>query len=312
MYKKVNLKIVLRTYDLGANMAVAQPYENKLLKLQVGGETKNLLIVKGNRSVRPFEAYPLLESLNTDNRTSLAVISNLVADVALVTENIGSFAFPVNGAIAYEKPGTKLGKHVVFSDLTAPTVVMATGKYEGAENAALVATNLAASDIAYTVDGRARSLQELLDAKGIDSMLSADFKAVTEIQLLIPHDRLTLVERFPAKNGYHMIHAGTGVTSGADVIKCPEARFIYRTNLTSYVGPIVRYGTQKNQDSLIGVFPASTLFAVVAEVPDKDVEKIESLFGASRVRMASAEISKVLSLFNQEVGSLGYPPTGRG
>ena len=60
-----------------------QVHGKELLKVQVRGETRNLLVLRGNGSTRLFDAHPLVEGFNAENGTSLKVVSHPVADVAL-------------------------------------------------------------------------------------------------------------------------------------------------------------------------------------------------------------------------------------
>ena len=178
----------------------------------------------------------------------------------------------------------------------------------GAENAAIVAVGLTPADIAYTVESKMRTMQEILEARGIGSLLAMNLKSVSEIQLLVPHDRLKLIENFPARNGDYL-PGETGVPCGGIVEPGPESRFLYRLNDSSYVGLLVRYGKAENRQEVIALLGASSHLGVVAEVPEADIQKIEPLLGASItpiVESPGSRVEEILTAFKQEIGRFGY------
>ena len=231
-------------------MAGARIHGKELLRVNVRGQPKNLVVLRGNGSTKPFGAHLLVEEFNAEHGTNLTVVSHKVADVAqTVGETWTSLpAYPVDASIAYENPGTALGKEIVFSASGEPRVVLATGKYEGEKDVALVALGVT----------------------------SADFqKDENSIVLAIPEDRLVVVPDFPGSDGWRIPHSETGVPTGRKVDQSPEARYLYRLN-DSYVGPLVRAGGGGRQ-SVDASCKASGRLGVVAEVSEGDVAKIEAL-----------------------------------
>ena len=236
--------------------AVAQIHGKDLLRVDVQGQPKNLVVLRGNGSTSLFHAHLLVEEVNARHGTSLTVVSHKVADAALtVGETWKSLpVFAVDAVIAYEKPGTKLDKVVdFFSRMYEPRVVLATGRYQGEKDVALVALGLT----------------------------SADFKREeSSIVLDISDDRLTAVQKFPALDGWYLPHAETGVPQGERVdADSTAARFLYRlTDGSSYAGLLTRLHVECTRRH--GVYAnsfQSDRFGVVAEVPEADVTKIQAL-----------------------------------
>jgi hypothetical protein len=208
-----------------------------------------------------------VEALNKEHGMGLTVISHPVADVAL---NVGETwrslpAFVVNASIAYEKPGTRLGKEIVFSAEGEPRVVLATGKYKGELDVALVTLGVSSAD--FKKDGNSFVLD-------------------------IPESRLVVVPNFPGPDGWYLPHAETGVPHGKEVKSSSDVRYLYRLNDSSYVGLLVRYDISASDIhwhpsdysqcccdwQVVGaVCRASDRFGVVAEVPEGDAAKIQAL-----------------------------------
>lgn len=239
----------------------------ELLRVQVDGQTKNLVVLRGNDSTRLFEAHPLVEGFNREHGTNLTVISHEVAEVAQTVEETWRVlpAYAVDASIAYEMPGTKLGKEIVFSADGEPRIVLATGKYKGEKNVALVALGLT----------------------------SVDFKRDEDsIVLDIPESRLIVVPNFPVSGDWYMPHAETGVPHGNKVAQSSDARHLYRLDYSSYVGLLVRYGGSRWRD--VGAsFRASYCRGVVAEVPEGDVAKITSLLSVQTEAKTARTINEL-------------------
>lgn len=196
-------------------MADAQIYGKELLKVQIDGQLKNLLVLRREGSTNLFDAHPLVEAFNIEHRTDLKIISHEVSDVALNVGNPWSLpnTLVVDASIAYEKPGKRLGEEIVFAAQDEPKVVLATGKYQGEKDVALVALGIT----------------------------SADFKKdVDSITLDISDNRLITVPNFPGPDGWYMPHKQTGVPHGEQVASSPDARYLWRFNDSSYVGLLVR------------------------------------------------------------------------
>ncbi|MDO8554646.1 MAG: hypothetical protein Q7S22_07600 [Candidatus Micrarchaeota archaeon] len=236
-----------------------QVHGKELLNVQVGGQSRNLLVLRGDGSTRLFEAHPLVDAFNAGHRTNLTVVSHRVADIALtVLETWKKLptGFPVDALIAYEQPGNKLGREIVFSSEGEPRVILATGKFKGEKDVALVALGVRSAD--FKKDG-------------------------SSIVLDIPDNQLIVVPYFPDSDGWYMPHAETGVPKGRDAGQDFDARFLYRLDNSSYVGFLVRdseYGYRRQGVKggvVIALHGASVELGVVAEVPDADITKIYSI-----------------------------------
>jgi hypothetical protein len=248
-------------------MTGAQIHGKELLKIQVQGQPKNLVVLRGNGSTKLFDAHPLVEGFNAEHSTKLTVVSHKVADVILTVGGTWRRlrAFAVDASIAYETPGTKLGKEIVFSAKNEPRVVLATGKFKGEKNVALVSLGLASTE--FKKDGNS-------------------------ITLDIPENRLILVPNFPGPNGFYLPHAETGVPHDEQVDQSSDARCLYR-NDSSYVGLLVRYVYfHSYRQNVLASRRASCRLGVVAEVPEGDIAKIEKLIArsAEQPRIHTAKI----------------------
>jgi len=242
-------------------------YGKELLKVNVEGQPRNLVVLRGKDSVGFLDAHPLVEGFNAEHGTNLTVISHKAADVALTvgTTWLSLPPFPVDVAIAYEKSGVGLGKEIVFSADNEPRVILATGKYQGEKYAALVASGLSSKD--FVRDGK-------------------------DIILAIHEDRLTAVPGFPASNGWYMLHTKTWVPQGIKLeVESTQAalfavdktlcRLLWR--LDSYAGLLARYldpffDLRHFIYADIGAnYRPSNKLGVVAEVLETDVGKIVPL-----------------------------------
>ncbi len=237
----------------GQNMAGVQIHGKELLKVNVQGQPRNLVVLRGGESTRLFDAHPLVEGFNAEHRTGLSVVSHKVADAALNDRKTWRSlrAFPVDASIAYEKPGTELGNEIVSSIGGAPRVVLATGRFKGERDVALVALGLSAKD--FKKDGNS-------------------------VVLDISEDRLILVPNFPGPDGWYLPHEPTGVPHGVEESASPDARCLYRSSNSPYVGVLVRGANGfYDRDYVYALYWASGRFGVVAEVPEADVAKIMAL-----------------------------------
>ncbi len=230
------------------------PPGKELLKVSVRNQARNLLVLRDNLSIRLFDAHPLVEHFNADHGTNLKVVSHEAADAALTSGVTwtGIQDSVIDAAIAYEAPFTRLGKQVVFTPRNEPSVVLATGRYQGEEGIALVALGLS----------------------------SADFKREgNSIILDIDDSRLIPVPEFPIVSGCHLPHPETGVPHRDQAAMSGEARAIVRLDGSPYVGLLVRYCDISGaiRYSVSALCPPSTKIGVVVEVPDGDVPRIEAL-----------------------------------
>ncbi len=236
----------------------AQVHGKELVRLPFRDQTRNLVVLSGRDSTSIFDAHQTVEAFNTQHRTNLRVVPHNVADFAL---NIGdtwrsltsSMSFIVDATIAYEKPGTKLGEEIVCSYEGEPKVVMATGKYKGEKDVALVTLGLSANDFK---------------------------KEDNSVVLDISDDRLIVVPNFPAESGWYMPHNRTGVPHGREVEESLDARYLSKRDFSSYAGSLARRvcacGCNLRQ-YVVADSKASWKRAVVAEVPEGDTAKIEAL-----------------------------------
>lgn len=227
----------------------------KLLRVHHQGQTKNIVVLRENGSTELFRAHLLVEKINAELGTNLTVISPIVADVALSTENVARElpCFPVDALIAYEKPDKSLGSEIVFQGKGEPRIVLATGKYKGEKNIALVALGLTSEDF-----------------KRDDNFIFLD----------IPDSRLIDVREFPIRDGWYMLHHQTCVPHGNEVgmkgdTSHEDARYLDRVEDSSFIGLMVRNGG--GWQSVDADYGATGEFGVVAEVHIKDIERIQAL-----------------------------------
>jgi hypothetical protein len=255
-----------------------------LLNVVSQGKPKSLMVLRLDRTTALLHAHPLVEDFNSRNGTHLKVVSVPVADAALAPgpSRLSLPRFAVDAAIAYEQPGTKIGKHIVFYVEGLPKVVMEIGIARGEKDVALVAMGLTSADIAYTFQNKTRTLREFVDSNGIESLLAVDFKSITEIQLCIPDKRLIVVPKFPAKDGYYAPHYLTTVPQAPVVRDYQFARKLNRLSMHSYVGLMARPGGR----AIGACFWLSEPFGVVAEVPDSEVAKLKALISAPALATA--------------------------
>ncbi|MFH1221455.1 MAG: hypothetical protein V1492_00030 [Candidatus Micrarchaeota archaeon] len=266
-------------------VAQTQFHGKELVKMQVQDQPKNLLVLRRSRTTRLFDVHPLVEAFNAEHGTNLKVVSHKVADVALTVGEtwrriVSGAGFVVDASIAFEKRGAKLGKEMIFFAQDEPRVVLATGRYKGEKDVALVTKGLTYADVAYTINGKQRTLQELLQAEGIDYLLALSMREVSEIRQLMTDDRLILVPNFSGPSGWYTPHSETGVPHGRKVDASSDARYLYRLNDSSYVGLLVRFGGCGRR-SIDAYYWPSYGFGVVAEVPEADAPKIEALLASN-------------------------------
>jgi hypothetical protein len=281
-------------------MSQIQIAGKELIKLEANGQKKNILILRNSGTTKLFDAHPLVEEFNNVHGTNCLVISHNTADVAL---NVGATwrslvpmtPFAVDASIAYEKPGVRLGKEIVFSAGDGSRIVLpTTGDYKGEKNVALVALGLTSKD--FQKDG--------------DSMV-----------LDISKDRLIPVPEFPGPDGLYMPHKETGVPHGDKVPQSPDARYLWRLNGSSYVGLLVRvvddlgYGRQ----GVYAYFGPSGAFGVALEVPEGDTEKIQALLASNVQSGKPAEKETIIKVpgisadelkaaYNRAVSAVGRMP----
>jgi len=126
--------------------------------------------------------------------------------------------------IIYEKPDKKFGKKVVFrwkDDIKYSITFSVPEQFRGKANCALA------------VDYPDFEVLELGNNK-------------YELKL-VEGANIHLIENFPAKNGWHNLHPETKIPQGEPVRESQEARYLWRSKDSSYVGLLVRssvYGGQ--------------------------------------------------------------------
>lgn len=233
-----------------------QIHGRELLKVDVQGQTRNLVVLRGKGSTRLFDAHPLVERFNEENRTNLRVVQSNVADVAL---NVGTPyklpSFPVDAIVAYERSGAELGSEIVFAAHDEIKVVLATGKYKGERDVALVALGLTSAD--FVKDGNS-------------------------FILAIQDSRLIVVPNFPQWDGWYMPHPETKIPHGRKVEPSADARYLL-SSAFPHVGILVRSGMTSSGIQLIDTDSHPRMIhGVVAEVPDVDVSKIKALINSGQ------------------------------
>ncbi len=151
-----------------------------------------------------------------------------------------------------------MGNEIVFAAERGPRVVLATGKYKGERDVALVALGLSALD--FKPDG--------------DSIV-----------LDIHEDRLIVVRDFPGLDGYYLPHPETGVPQGRQIGPISDSRYLYSLTGSSYVGLLVRNFTHSKR-YVNAAYRASNRLGVVAEVPEYDVGLINVLIAQTATPQA--------------------------
>jgi hypothetical protein len=223
-----------------------QIHGKEVLRIMVKKQPKKLIVLSGIGSTKLFGAHPLVEDFNREHGTGLTVVSLNVAYAAISIGIEGTpidalCGFPVDASIAYEKHGKRLGKEIVFPVENNGKVILATGKYKGEKNVALVALGLSPAD--FKKDGHS-------------------------VVLDIHETRLIIVPTFPGKDGFYMPHKQTGVPHGRKAESNPGSKYLVRLYDSSYVG------LQVCLTDTLGIgacnWPSCT-FGVVAEVPEKDI-----------------------------------------
>ncbi len=236
-----------------------QIHGKDILGVRVQGETRNLLVLRGHGSTKLFDVHPLVEWINMELGSNMKVVSHKAAEAALALEEtqLSWPAFPVDVAIAYEKPGARLGKEIVFSVAGEPSVALPTGRYAGELGIALAAIGLSPADIKW--DGKS-------------------------ILLDIPESRLVAVHQFPDVDGWYLTHHETGVPQGEPVSSGPapssaripgSARYLDRMDDSAYVGLLVR--NSAGRVSIDADHLPSGEFGVVVEIPGSEVAVMRSL-----------------------------------
>ncbi len=247
----------------------------QILRIPVGGDIKNIVVVGNNRSAKLFSAYRVVEERNAKHGTGLKVISKEVARAALPhgaldpirTWSGGTWsvlpAFPVDAILAHAKPGKELGTHIIFSSADGRRVILPTSSFRGAPPlSALLASGITSSNIEK--DGK---------------------------DILLKEPSLSLLQDFPVESGDYLLHAETGMPYGERVPAGTQGS-IYLCMLagSSYVGPLVFNSATPGMDA---TFKPSYDVGVVAEVPDWDVAKINEIINrplsfSERVRGAAS------------------------
>jgi hypothetical protein len=218
--------------------------------LQVQKRPRNLVVLRDKGEAKLFGVHPLVDRFNGKHGINLKVVSYNVADAAHNGSEIwGRLPIcAVDASIAYEGPGKRLGREIVFAAENEPRVVLETGRYQGASDIALIAFGLTSDD--FKKDG-------------------------TAVQLDISDDRLIAVPDFPAASGWYKPHGKTGIPCGNEVGAGPEARWLDRMD-TSYVGIVVRTDLFTHNVNAT-VKPSEKKLGVVAEVPENEAWRIEEL-----------------------------------
>ncbi len=234
----------------------AAPLHGKeLIRVRFQGRERNLVVLHPGESTGIFETHEKVEAFNRSHGTRLGVVPHDLADYALNTgatwkQLASCHGFAVDTAIA--TVDARLGDEIVLSLPGEPKVVMATGRYKGEWDLALAAPGVSARDIRKEGD---------------------------TIRLDITDDRLIPVPRYPAESGWYLPHKPTGVPQGKDVGEQKDSRYLDKSG-RSYVGLIVRHVCADgcNYRQYVTVHSkASWKYAVVAEVPEPDVETIQAL-----------------------------------
>lgn len=215
------------------------------------------------------QIHSRIRDFNAEHGSGVRLIRPLVADFLFArlesTALPIEFRFPTDAAIAYEAPGTALGKKIAYTTgsvkyesvlvdgqyrivdrrTEGPRIILPTGKYEGEKGIALVAPGLS----------------------------SDDFKTMeNDIVIDVPDSRLIAVPAFPEKNACYRPHSGTSVPSGAETNCGAGTLFLFRKK-GACVCPIARDGLAEMEDYLRHNLYADSgpVDGIVVEVPEKDL-----------------------------------------
>jgi hypothetical protein len=242
-------------------------YGSTVLPVQIGADIRRVVVVRGPGSTRPFEAYPVLEDINSTHGTSLKVASHDVACALSAGQKSGlgtDFVWALNNgtarhlpdfvvdvSYAYEKPRAALTEEIAFQVNGDPKVTLKTGGYNGQKGIGFQIHGLNSADVAYVINGEQRTLDQILEKDGIKSLLATDYSAVTEIRLLVQDTDARLISL------QNVLEQASG-------------------SVHPYVGPRILC-----QNGLFVAAKASTRVAVVAEIDQSDIWRIEPLFSKS-------------------------------
>jgi len=171
------------------------------------------------------------EAINRANQRRVTILSNKLFDQRLAFSDVSrskSIAGPVGTGtiIVYVAPGEKMRGYAHYTDETTGIkyAFKVPKKAVGAKNIALA--------VNHFVDARGRSLIEYED-KGKNQVL---VKSNDE-------SKITIVEAFPAEDGWYLTEKKFGIPVGAAVdIFDKDARHLGRTN--EYIGLLVRGNEQ--------------------------------------------------------------------
>lgn len=238
-----------------------QIHGKNLIPVRYGCNSSIILALRGDGTTRLFEAHPLVDRFNEEHRTQLRVVPHSVSDIivnfASWRSRIDLPAFATDTMIAYEKPGTPLGKEIVFSVDGELKVVFATGKFEGEKDIALVALRVFSRD--FKKDGNSLVLD-------------------------VGEPRLIAVPNFPSSSGTYALHPKTGIPYGANISPSSFSwqDHVYTTRYFqrspgSYVGLLTRCSAPFGQGAIAAGILSSDKLGVVVEVHTADVTKIRSL-----------------------------------
>lgn len=283
-----------------------QIHGNKLLEVSIKEKQYKLLIFEDKYRARPFfEPHALVEDINKQYETNLRVIPSKTINAMLGPHSKSDIwekllPFPVDMFIGYEAPGKRLGPTIVFSDRfrDKPKIVLQTDDYTGEKNVALVVSNLTLNDIVYTIGRKTRTLADFLSEKQeCLEQLWRLLKKVETIQLIVPKEKITLVEDFPKRSGWYRQHLETGIPYGENVTThIDNVIYLNRTLVYPYVGPVAydRLGSISYLADIaplgnLGIYvnyeivgsphePTLNKLRVVAEVPPQDTAKIKTMW----------------------------------
>jgi len=220
---------------------------SRLLKVNVRAQVKYLAVLKGSTdSTSLFNVHPLVEAFNSQNKTTLKVVSPKLGNAALVGKmNFYLPTFIFDASIAYERPDIRFNDKIIFSPDHGSRVIMPTYSYKGEKNIALVVLGLNSRD--FRRDGNT-------------------------IIFDIPESRLIAIPNFPDSDGWHMPDPETLVPFGMAVERSQDTRYLYRLD-SSYAG-FLAHSVLSGHDRIIAGYRSFEGVGVVAEVPDEDFVKL--------------------------------------
>ncbi len=192
------------------------------------------------RSMTPEQALEIIEwhgnltlfqAVSLAKETGKLIVPNDVIDGISTQMNYVPPRVRTGTMVVYEGSGKPFGDIVFYGDIRFSIPI----KFQGKVNCALVV--------------------EHPDFDLISKGENTYWLRITD------ENRLILVTDFPRPDGWYVPYAETGIPHGQEVGRSTGARYLFRLNNSSYVGPLVRLDGHRGQGVGAG-YPPSDRFGV--------------------------------------------------